>query len=56
MAKAYEMYGMEPYMYFSLEASIFYSQMILVFIISVFIAIFPLRNIGRLKITKAMRG
>jgi ABC-type lipoprotein release transport system permease subunit len=56
MAKAYEMYGMEPYMYFSLEASIFYSQMILVFIISAFIAIFPLRNIGRLKITTAMRG
>jgi ABC-type lipoprotein release transport system permease subunit len=56
MAKAYEMYGMEPYMFFSMEASIFYSQMILVFIISVFIAIFALRNIGRLKITQAMRG
>jgi ABC-type lipoprotein release transport system permease subunit len=56
MAKAYEMYGMEPYMYFSMEASIFYSQMILVFIISAFIAIFPLRKIGRLKITQAMRG
>lgn len=56
MAKAYEMYGMEPYMYFSLDASIFYSQLILVFCISVFIAVFPLRNIRRLKITKAMRG
>ena len=56
MAKAYEMYGMEPYMYFSMEASVFYSQMILVFFISVFIAVFPLRNIGKLKITQAIRG
>lgn len=56
MAKAYEMYGMEPFMYFSMKASIFYSQMIVVFIISVFIAIFPLRNIRKLRITAAIRG
>lgn len=56
MAKAYEQYGMEPFMFFSLKSSLFYSQMILVFIISVFISIFPMYNISRLKITKAMRG
>lgn len=56
MAKAYEQYGMEPYMFFSLKSSLFYSQMILVFFISVFISIFPIYNISRLKITKAMRG
>lgn len=55
-AKAYEQYGMEPFMYFSLKSSLFYGQMILVFIISVFISIFPIIDISRLKITKAMRG
>jgi len=56
MAEAYEQYGMEPYMYFSMKSSLFYNQMILVFIISVFISIFPISNIHRLKITKAMRA
>jgi len=56
MATATEQYGMEPYMFFSMKSSLFYSQMILVFIISVFISIFPMYNIYRLKITKAMRG
>lgn len=56
MAKAYEQYGMEPFMYFSLKLSLFYSQVILVFIISIFISIFPIYNISRLKITKAMRS
>jgi ABC-type antimicrobial peptide transport system permease subunit len=56
MAAATEQYGMEPYMFFSMKASLFYSQMILVFIISVFIAILPIYNIQRLKITSAMRS
>ena len=56
MAEAYANYGMEPYMFFSLKSSLFYNQMILVFFISVFISIFPITNIYRLKITKAMRA
>lgn len=56
VAKAYEQYGMEPFMFFSLKFSLFYSQVILVFIISIFISIFPIFNISRLKITKAMRS
>jgi lipoprotein-releasing system permease protein len=56
MAAAYEQYGMEPFLFFSLKASLFYSQMILVFFLSVFISIFPMWNIHRLKITKAMRS
>lgn len=56
MATATEQYGMEPYMFFSLKSSLFYSQMILVFLISVFISVFPVYNIQRLKITKAMRS
>ncbi len=49
-------YGMEPYMFFSLKPSLFYNQMILVFFISVFISLFPIYNISRLKITNALRG
>ncbi len=56
MATAVEQYEMEPYMFFSMKSSLFYSQMILVFIISVIISIFPIYNISRLKITEAMRG
>jgi len=56
MGEAYEQYGMEPFLFFSLKASLFYSQMILVFFLSVFISIFPMWNIHRLKITKAMRS
>lgn len=56
MAEAYAQYGMEPYMFFSMKSSLFYNQMILVFIISVFISVFPITNIHRLKITRAMRA
>lgn len=55
MASATELYGMEPYMFFSLSPALFYNQMILVFLISVFISIFPVYNIYRLKITSALR-
>jgi hypothetical protein len=56
MATLTEQYGMEPYMFFSMKPSLFYSQMLIVFVISVFISIFPVHNINRLKITRAMRG
>jgi len=56
MASATEQYGMEPYMFFSIQPSLFYNQMILVFFISLFIAIFPVYNIYRLKITSALRA
>ena len=56
MATATEQYGMEPYMFFSMKPWLFCSQMIIVFILSVFISVFPVRSISRLKITKAIRG
>ena len=56
MASAMEKYGMEPYMFFSMKSSLFYSQMLLIFVIGMFISIFPITNINRLKITNAMRG
>lgn len=56
MAEAYEQYGMEPFLYFSLKSSLFYNQMIVVFLVSMFISIFPVYTISRLKITKAIRS
>ena len=49
-------YGMEPYMFFSLNPPLFYNQMKLVFGISIFISIFPVYNIYRLKITRSLRS
>ncbi|SHE75955.1 ABC-type transport system, involved in lipoprotein release, permease component [Mariniphaga anaerophila] len=56
MATATIQYGMEPFMFFSIQPSLFYNQMILVFFISLFIAIFPVISIFRLKITSALRA
>ena len=56
MAEATIQYGMEPYMFFSLKPSLFYSQMILVFLISLVISLFPVYFIHRMKITRAMRS
>jgi lipoprotein-releasing system permease protein len=56
MATATVQYGMEPYMFFSIQPSLFFNQMILVFFISLFIAVFPVYNIYRLKITSALRA
>ena len=56
LAGATEQYGMEPYMFFSLKSSLFFNQIILVFLVSLFIAIFPVYNIYRLKITSALRA
>jgi ABC-type antimicrobial peptide transport system permease subunit len=56
MATLTEQYGMEPYMFFSMKPWLFYSQMIIVFVLSVFISVFSVRSINRLKITKAIRG
>lgn len=55
MATATVQYGMEPFMFFSIQPSLFYNQIILVFFISLFIAVFPVLNICRLKITSALR-
>ncbi len=56
MAEVTELYGMEPYMFMSMKSSLFYNQMIVVFIISTLIALFPIYNVSKLKITNAMRG
>lgn len=48
--------GIEPYMYFSMQPKVFYTQAIIVFIITLIIALFPIYKSFTLKLTKALRA
>ncbi len=48
--------GIEPYMYFSMQPEVFYTQAIIVFFITLFIALFPIYKSFTLKLTKALRA
>ena len=48
--------GIEPYMYFSMQPDVFYVQGIIVFIITLIIALFPIYKSLTLKLTKALRA
>ena len=48
--------GIEPYMYFSMHPDVFYIQAIIVFIITLIIALFPIYKSFTLKLTKALRA
>ncbi len=54
-AKAWEMFGIEPIMTFSVDPIIYFWQSIIVFVLALVCAIYPLFFIGRLNIIKAMR-
>ena len=55
-AETMEQMGIEPYMYFSWLPSVFYNQVITVFVMTVIIAIYPLMMAMRLKIHMALRA
>ncbi len=48
--------GIEPYMYFSMHPDVFYVQAIIVFIITLIIALFPIYKSFTLRLTKALRA
>ncbi|WP_299462807.1 FtsX-like permease family protein [uncultured Microscilla sp.] len=56
MAKAIEGYGIEPVLPFSVDPSIFSSQAIVVFVLTMVIAIYPTVHIKRLKVIEALHG
>jgi ABC-type lipoprotein release transport system permease subunit len=56
MAKMMEEYGFEPVIFFSKSIDIFYWQPVVVFCITIFLYIFPLITIKKLKIIKAIHG
>ncbi|MEA1896148.1 MAG: FtsX-like permease family protein [Bacteroidota bacterium] len=48
--------GIEPYMYFTWHPSVFYNQMITVFVITFLIGIIPVVTSFRLELSKALKG
>lgn len=56
MAEAYETFGMEGAMYFSGDGIIFARQVIIVFIISLVIGLYPFFKAMNLKLTKSLRA
>ncbi|MFA6541083.1 MAG: FtsX-like permease family protein [Bacteroidota bacterium] len=56
LAKAYESYGMEPIMSVNADASLFYSQTIIVFIIALIASLYPLFVIRKLRPVSALQG
>ncbi|PLW98807.1 MAG: ABC transporter permease [Marinilabiliales bacterium] len=48
--------GIEPYMYFSMHPKVFYTQAIIVFIITMVIALFPIYKAFTLKLISALRA
>ena len=55
-AKAYETLGIEPIMNFSTDPGIFFSQSLVVLIIALTTALYPLFFVSRLKPVKAIHG
>ena len=54
--KMYSDMGFEPFFYFSWLPSVFYNQVITVFVITAFISIYPMITAGRMKIHLALRA
>jgi ABC-type antimicrobial peptide transport system permease subunit len=54
-AAAFENFGYEPIMPFSIDPVIFYNQGIVVLIISLFLGLYPMLFIKNLSIIKALR-
>lgn len=54
-AKTYEKFGVEPILPFSLDPVVFYRQGIIVLLITLFLCIYPMIAIGKLKIIKALK-
>jgi len=48
--------GIEPYMYFSMHPKVFYTQALIVFIITMVIALFPIYKAFTLKLISALRA
>ena len=55
VAEIMSQYGMDPYLFFSLDPKVFTSQTIVVFIIALLVSIYPLVQIFRLNMVKALR-
>jgi ABC-type lipoprotein release transport system permease subunit len=56
LAEAYENFGIEPIFYFSVDAVVFYSQGIVIMILAMILAFYPVLKIWKMDPVKAMQG
>ncbi len=56
MGKVYESFGIEAALYFSHISKVFVNQAITVFVLTLFIALYPLLTVRGLQVIKALRG
>lgn len=56
VAEVYEQFGMEPAIYFGNDSMVFWGQILIVFGITLLVAIYPVSKIMRLKVTKALHS
>lgn len=56
IAEAYLQYGFEPYFFFGTAPSVFYNQVLTVFILTLIISLYPIFKIKNLKVTNALRA
>ncbi|MCF8371028.1 MAG: ABC transporter permease [Bacteroidales bacterium] len=56
IAEAYIEFGLEPIIYFDASLPVFTDQVLIVFIITLIISIYPVLNVARLKLSKALRS
>lgn len=55
-AEAYSQFGMEPVIYFKMASQVFLDQMLIVFLITLVISIYPYRVVRKLNTIEAIRG
>ncbi|MEA3444616.1 MAG: FtsX-like permease family protein, partial [Bacteroidota bacterium] len=56
LAEAYEQFGMEPVIFFDASVPVFTDQVLIIFIITLIISIYPIVNVAKLKVSKALRS
>lgn len=56
MSQVYEMFGIEPAMYFSMMPKVFVNQAITVFVITLLISVYPIFKTAKLNLVNAIRG
>jgi len=56
LAEAYTQFGFEPYMFFGTAPSVFVNQVLVIFIITLIISLYPIFKVKNLKVTNALRA
>jgi putative ABC transport system permease protein len=56
MAQAYLQYGFEPYLFFSADPKVFINQILVIFVITLFISLYPLLKVKNMIVSRSIRS